>query len=163
MFLVCEKSMCGQDNTRDLNIECERCGLCCTGYTFWTDKNYDEFKPELDRLSLLHEYIIFLMPNRSFDNDTKEIKRLMRYHNLIPLRGENGELGISVSVKEVKIFKNSKGELGVHIPGQCEHFERIDKKASCKIYETRPVVCKEYYCKKIIDKAVQKLVNGVHL
>ena len=86
------------------------------------------------------------MTNRSYDDDPKEIKKLMSYHGIQPI-------------------KNAKGELGIHIKGKCEHFEWVDGKASCKIYETRPVVCKEYYCQKAKDlgKKLEELANGVHI
>jgi len=86
------------------------------------------------------------MTNRSYDDDPTEIKRLMEYHGIKPL-------------------KNAKGELGIHVPGKCDHFEwQADGKAGCKIYETRPVVCKEYYCDKIIQKALKKVIeNGTNV
>jgi Fe-S-cluster containining protein len=146
----------------EINPICERCGLCCDGYTFWTDKDYDTFKKELELLAK-NESIIFWMPNRSYDNDPKEIKKLIEYHGIKPLRNKDGNLGISVLSKDVQLLKNKKGELGIHIPEKCKYFEWIDNKAFCQIHSTRPIVCREYYCEKIIKKAVEKLIHGVHL
>ena len=104
-----------------MNPICERCGLCCDGYTVW-------------------------MTNRSYDDDPKEIKRLMEYHGIKPI-------------------KNAQGELGIHIPGKCVHFEWVDGKASCKINDTKPVVCREYFCAKAIalGEKIEELANGVHV
>ena len=104
----------------DINPICERCGLCCKGYTVW-------------------------MTNRSYDNDPREIKKLMEYHGIKPI-------------------KNAKGELGIHIPGDCEHLTEKDGLYGCKIHDTRPVVCREYHCEKIIKKALEKAItDGVHI
>jgi Fe-S-cluster containining protein len=85
------------------------------------------------------------MTNRSFDDDPREIKRLMEYHGIQPI-------------------KNSKGELGIHIPGDCKHLLKdSDWKYGCAIYETRPIVCREYCCEKIIKKALETIADGVHI
>ena len=103
-----------------LNPICERCGKCCDTYSFW-------------------------MGNRNFDDDPKEIKRLIEYHGCIPM-------------------KNAKGELGIKIPMTCVYLEMIDGKSVCKIHDEKPVVCKEYYCERIIKKALEEqIVNGVCL
>ena len=104
----------------ELNPICERCGLCCKGYTVW-------------------------MTNRSFDDDPKGIKKLMEYHGIQPI-------------------KNAKGELGIHIPGDCKHLTQDkDGKYGCAIYETRPLVCREYACEKIIKKAIEKATDGIYI
>lgn len=79
------------------------------------------------------------MTNRSFDDDPKEIKRLIAYHRCIPMKDKNGELGIK-------------------IPMTCIQLGWKDGKSYCKINATKPVVCKEYYCEKIIKKA---LTDGI--
>jgi len=84
------------------------------------------------------------MTNRDFEDDPKEIKRLIEYHNC-------------------KALKNKQGEMGIKIPISCIHLGFNDGKAYCKIYETRPVVCKEYYCEKVIRKALEKLTDGIHI
>lgn len=102
-----------------IDPKCERCGTCCKGYTFW-------------------------MTNRSYDDDPKEIKRLIEYHGLTAL-------------------KNSKGELGIHIPGDCVHYGEEEGKSICKIQDTKPIVCREYYCEKVIKKALEEIANGLRV
>lgn len=72
------------------------------------------------------------MSNRSFDNDPKEIKKLMLYHNCEPMR-------------------NAQGELGIKIPMTCIHLRVEDGKSSCAIHDNKPVVCKEYFCGKALN------------
>jgi Fe-S-cluster containining protein len=85
------------------------------------------------------------MTNRSFDDDPTEIKRLMEYHNVEPTRGPNGELGL-------KIKHN------------CIHLEWDNGLAKCKIHDTKPIVCKDYSCEKIIKKAIEKAaLDGIYL
>jgi Fe-S-cluster containining protein len=77
------------------------------------------------------------MSNRSYDDDPKEIKKLIEYHGCTPI-------------------KNAQGELGISIPMTCVHLGWDDEgKSFCKIHENKPVVCKEYYCGKVIEKALQ--------
>lgn len=101
-----------------LEPECEQCGQCCNTYSFW-------------------------LTNRSYDNDPKEIKRLIEYHCCEPM-------------------KNKRGQLGIKIPMTCIELRLIDGISSCDIHDHKPVVCKEYYCEKIIKKALEKL-NGIHV
>jgi Fe-S-cluster containining protein len=84
------------------------------------------------------------MSNREFYNDPKEIRRLIEYHGCVPM-------------------KNEKGELGIKIPLSCIHLEIIEGKSKCRINDTKPVVCREYFCEKIIKKALEKELNGVHV
>ena len=100
-----------------LSPKCENCGTCCRGYTFW-------------------------MTNRSYDDDPKEIKKLIEFHGLITMR-------------------NKKGELGIHIPSDCIHYGKKDGHSFCKIQDAKPVVCKEYYCEKAIRRALEESLNGV--
>lgn len=100
-----------------IDFKCESCGKCCDSYSFW-------------------------MSNRSYEDDPKEIKRLIEYHGCAPVRGENGILGIN-------------------IPLTCIYLGWKDGKSYCKIHDKKPIVCKEYYCKKVIDKAViENFENG---
>jgi Fe-S-cluster containining protein len=78
------------------------------------------------------------MTNRSFDNDPKEIKRLAKYHNLELMRHKE------------------TGELGIKVPMTCIHLGWDNGKSYCKIHETRPVVCKEYFCGDAIQKGIEK-------
>ena len=103
----------------DFEPECQRCGDCCNTYSFW-------------------------LTNRSYDDDPKEIRKLIEYHNCEPM-------------------KNKKGELGIKIPMTCIHLRFIDGKSSCHIHREKPVVCQEYYCEKAIQKGLEKFINGVHL
>ena len=122
------------------------------------------YQKELE--SIKKECVTFWMENRSFDQDTKEIKKLMSYHNLIPLRRDDGILGINVLLNVIELRKNIKGELGIHIPGDCNYLMKDkDNNYGCTIHEKRPIVCREYYCEKIIKKALEKaaLMNGVHI
>ena len=100
----------------DIEPTCDRCGLCCSSYTFW-------------------------MSNRSFDDDPKGIKRLMNLHAIEPVR-------------------NKEGELGACIPIRCKAMIFDGEHWACGIYKNRPVVCKEYFCERMIKKA---LANGVCL
>lgn len=88
-------------------------------------------------------YSFWLGKNRLADDDKLEIARLIKYHGCEPVKNEK------------------TGELGIRIPITCEHLDLQDGKAVCKIYETRPVVCKNYFCKKVIEKAIKKY--GVHI
>lgn len=76
------------------------------------------------------------MFNRSYDNDPKEIKKLIKYHNCEPIR-------------------NAKGELGIKIPMTCIHLRMKDGVSSCAIHDTKPVVCREYFCGKAIAKGLE--------
>ena len=101
-------------------------------------------EPKCERCGKCCDTYSFWMTNRSFDNDPKEIKRLAKYHGLT-------------------LMRNKKGELGIKIPMTCEHLEMIDGKATCKIHDTRPVVCQEYFCGKVIKKALEEQLSGICL
>jgi Fe-S-cluster containining protein len=79
------------------------------------------------------------MTNRSFDDDPKEIKRL------------------------IIAMKNKQGELGIKIPMTCRHLENNDEGIfACTINDTKPVVCQEYFCEKVIKTALEKeMSNGI--
>jgi len=102
----------------------------------------EKIEPICERCGKCCNGYTFWMTNRSFDNDPTEIKRLIEYHNLV-------------------VLKNKKGEMGIHIPGACVHLEMIDGKSKCKIYDNRPVVCQEYYCEKVIKKALKEMADGL--
>jgi len=85
--------------------------------------------------------------DRNYDDDPKEIKRLIKYHNCEPMRNINGELGIK-------------------IPMTCIHLQMIDGKSHCTIHDEKPVVCREYFCRKAIEKGLKKTLrepNGIHV
>jgi Fe-S-cluster containining protein len=50
--------------------------------------------------------------------------------------------------------------MGIKIPLTCIHLKWEDGKSICAIHDSKPVVCKEYFCKKAIAKALEGLVNG---
>ena len=68
------------------------------------------------------------------DDDNQEIARWLKYHGCEPMRypGGNGEV------------------LAVKIPIPCEHLSSDPGtgQAVCLIYENRPKVCINYFCKK---------------
>ena len=101
------------DIGRKIEPECFNCGKCCNSYSFW-------------------------MTNRSFDDDPKEIKKLIEYHNCQPM-------------------KNEKGELGIKIPMTFIHLRTVDGDSQCAIQDDKPVVCREYYCGAAIAKGLEKL------
>lgn len=104
---------------------------------------------ECERCGSCCDTYSFIMHNRFPDNDPTEIARLIKYHGCEPLRCPNPD---------------GEDFMGIRIPLTCEHLEMVDGKAICKIYETRPVVCQDYFCKKVKDKAVIELVkNGLHI
>jgi len=78
------------------------------------------------------------MTNRDFEDDPKEIKRLIQYHGCIPV-------------------KNQKGELGMSVPIKCRFLIFKDEKWTCAIEDKKPIVCKEYFCERVIKKAL----NGI--
>lgn len=67
------------------------------------------------------------------DNDRQEIKRWLEGHHCV-----------SVLYPE----KDGKMTMGVRIPLICQYLKCKDGVYSCKIYETRPVICKEYFCQR---------------
>ena len=92
----------------------------------------------------------FAMYNRPIDEDTEEIARWILYHGCEPMRypTENGDV------------------LAIKIPIPCEHLGYSEKEGyHCKIYETRPVVCKNYFCKKVKDEGVLNVIkeNGIRI
>jgi Fe-S-cluster containining protein len=73
------------------------------------------------------------------DGDPRELIRYYTYHSCEPME------------KEIQ----GKKVLAIRIPIPCKHFNQEQK--TCMIYENRPVVCKEFFCKKVIEKAVIKV------
>jgi Fe-S-cluster containining protein len=51
--------------------------------------------------------------------------------------------------------------MGIHIPSKCINLEMVDGKPFCKIHDTRPGVCRNYFCEKVIAKALQGVANGL--
>ena len=80
----------------------------------------DQLNPICERCGTCCVGYTFWMTNRSYDDDPQEIKKLIEFHGL-------------------KTMKNNKGELGIHIPSKCIHFEMIDGKSSCKPFSRTPL------------------------
>lgn len=100
----------------------------------------DSIEPICERCGKCCNTYSFWLTNRSFDNDPKEIKRLAEYHNLT-------------------VMKNKKGEMGIKIPITCKHLGWKDGKSFCKINDTKPIVCKEYFCGKAIENGLKGLID----
>jgi len=83
------------------------------------------------------------------EDDKQEIAQWLKYHGCEPMHypGKDGDV------------------LAVNIPISCEHLssETGTRKAVCLIYENRPNVCKNYFCKPVKDECVRKLANGIGL
>ena len=84
------------------------------------------------------------MTNRKFDDDPTEIKKLIEYHNCIPMRRHDGVLGIQN-------------------PLTCKYLKTKKGKCLCMIQDEKPKVCADYFCKKVLDKAVKEIAGGLHL
>jgi Fe-S-cluster containining protein len=107
-----------------------------------------QIEPECERCGKCCDTYSFHMSNRFFDDDPTEIKKLIEYHNCTPIRVSN---------------PGGKDFLGIRIPQTCVHLKMVKGKAVCKIHDKRPRVCKEYFCKKVIEKALRRGANGIHI
>ena len=59
-------------------------------------------------------------------------------------------------------YPTPEGEkLGVRIPLVCKYlsFDKEKGLYECTIYENRPIVCKEYFCKRVRDELAIKLAR----
>ncbi len=89
---------------------------------------------------------ILALHNIPIDKDINELGRWLSYHGCSPFKFNNGK-------EEV---------LAIRLKSKCEHLETKDGIFyTCKIYKTRPQVCKDYFCKESIDREVKKLVKEV--
>ena len=80
------------------------------------------------------------------NKDTREIGRWASYHG----------------VKTMKYPIDGIDYLAVSLPNPCQFLEEKDGKCSCIIYDKRPQVCKDYWCKahnlqELIDKTAKEL------
>jgi len=71
----------------------------------------------------------FINLNEPLD-DTKEIAKWLGYHHCTPM-AYPGKTGPT---------------LAVNIPLTCKHLTCKDGVYSCNIHETRPKVCRDYFC-----------------
>lgn len=84
-----------------------------------------------------------------FDKDNQELGKWLSYHGYQPF----------------KIYNGKEDVLGVKLSGKCEHLETKDNLVySCKIYENRPQICKDHWCKEhnllaLVDKKAMELVQ----
>jgi Fe-S-cluster containining protein len=77
--------------------------------------------------------LFFARKDILYDRDEKEIARLAEYHY----------------VKTMKyVAPDGKAYLAFKYPLPCIHLKEEDGVCVCTIYDTRPVICKEYLCKK---------------
>jgi len=97
----------------------------------------DSIEPICNNCGQCCDSYSFWLTNRDFDTDPKEIKRLAKYHGLILMKHKR------------------TGELGIKIPITCKHLGWKNGKSFCKINDTKPVVCREYFCEKAISKALE--------
>lgn len=80
----------------------------------------------------------------------------------ILISDDKKEIGRWLALHHCEVFKYKIGEhevLACKIPLVCKWLEFDEKNGcfKCKDYEHRPVVCREYYCKRVIDKKIREL------
>lgn len=88
--------------------------------------------------------IILALHSVPFANDTQEMAKWLLCHGF----------------QTTKIFNGKEDVLGVKIDKKCEHFENN----TCKIYEDRPQICKDFWCKEhnlqeLMDKTAKELIG----
>ena len=92
-----------------------------------------------------HPYIVF----DEVDLDKGDPRELIRYYSFH-------------KCEPSQIYKNGKRLLAIRIPIPCQHYDSEEK--SCRIYETRPVICKEHFCNRILEEMTRTMGDklGVH-
>ncbi len=87
--------------------------------------------------------------NIPIDKDEKEIGRWLYLHHC-----------------DVMKYPSPKGDvLAVRIPLVCKWLE-YDEEAGCyrcKEYEHRPIVCRQYFCKRAKETAIKELADGLDI
>jgi len=86
-----------------------------------------------NRCGLCCRSTFFALKDVPVDKDTREIGRWASYH------------GVDV----MKYPIDGIEYLAVSLPGVCKNLIEVDGVCICGIYDTRPNVCKEYFCKKV--------------
>jgi hypothetical protein len=71
----------------------------------------------------------------------------------VPFHQDDRELGRWLALHRCGVEKmhTAGGEtLGIRIPLICQElvFDELTGRATCLIYETRPIICREYFCKR---------------
>ena len=105
----------------------------------------DQIDPIYERCGLCCLTAFMAMHNNPIGQDEKELARWLKLHRCEPMR-----------------YPTSKGDvLAVKIPLVCEwlDFDSEQGKYFCKDYENRPVICKEYFCKRCNSGENKQLVN----
>jgi len=52
------------------------------------------------------------------------------------------------------VTKNQNGGFNISVPLVCVNLENTDGVYSCKIYDTRPSICKKFLCKKAKEETI---------
>ena len=73
----------------------------------------------------------FFISSADPDRDEKELSKWYAYHRCQAYRVPS---------------ENGRSLMGVKIPLVCAHLDRVDGQWGCGIYETRPVICRDYLC-----------------
>ena len=85
------------------------------------------------RCGLCCKSTFFALTDVHYDDDIKEIGRWAQYH------------GVQITRYTV----DGIDRLGINIPGECKFLVKDnDGMYSCAIYEKRPEICKQYFCKR---------------
>ena len=74
----------------------------------------------------------FALMNTPYDKDEREVGKWAMYHG----------------VETARHRSNGIDYLAISLPGDCKYLIETDGVCSCKIHNDRPIVCKDYYCKK---------------
>lgn|SRR4030042_4231629 len=106
-------------------------------------ENKNEIVLECERCGKCCKSTFLALGNIPIDGDTKEIGKWLLYHNIEPMKYKIGD-------QEV---------LAANIPLSCKYLDMDADKCICKIYNDRPVVCKEYFCQKVINQIMNKKVE----
>jgi Fe-S-cluster containining protein len=73
-------------------------------------------------------------------------------HTQINLENDDQEFGLYFQHHHCQITKRELDDgstcLGVRIPLVCKHLSLKGGVASCRVYEKRPVICKNYLCQR---------------
>jgi Fe-S-cluster containining protein len=109
-------------------------------YKFLCNNIYGDIMPECNQCGKCCLKTYISLDNIPVDKDEKELAKWLHYHG-------------------VRVY-NKNGNLAIELPSSCKHLEKLsDGKYNCKIYEQRPVICKEYWCKEMIDREIMMIIK----
>ena len=114
------------------------------GIVVSTEDRRTIFDGECDRCGYCCSTLFFFLPNEGME-DKKELGKLFSHHHC-----------------DVMEYPTPEGKrLGIRIPLACKYlgFDKEKGVYACTIYETRPVVCKDYFCKRVKDKVAATLAQ----